>query len=529
MHLQHARQWITDDVIGRAKLRDIRYYGGKRGADCTAAFATAFGEAGGVYVPAGDWYAVNVPIAVAGSRLLTDGFATVIRQDPAASNVTPLISVSASDVVIDSLTVRGNIATATAEFQAGILVRSSSADISNITIGDVVGIDLRGDVLYLGALAAYSTRGVRFGRIVGRNVYRNVVSICGASHVHGVAAMVDGGCGLSVLDIEPDAANAPTTDVYVGLIRGGNLQCAPPVVASAARRIHFGSVELAPSLSANSTPGYSTHTNQLANAVNIRNTVDLRIEHLKIRDHTGIGVKYIFNAGELAGDSISIGYLDAANIGSGESTYNAIVDASAVRSVRIDDGDVTHYSTSKIVVLGNGSGTHDTRVSIGGLRVDGKVVRFCRSSDFRRITVNTANVAVLFADMADSVVSNSDITCTHLGTNIVNCAFQQCNITAATSYIAGTSSGVRMPGTKIAGAIPSGSFVFPAANSTTINTGHCRSDSYVILQPASSGAGALVGSAKCPYVAQTNEGNFIVQTANGQAAAGTETFKYYIL
>lgn len=523
--MQIARQWITDDVIGRAKLRDIRYFGGRRGGDCTAAFALAFAEVGAVYVPAGDWYATNIPITVAGSRLVTDGFGTVIRQDSAASNTTPIINVYASDCTIDSLTLVGNIATSTLEFQAGILVRGSSASISNITIGDVIGVDLRGDVLYMGCTTGFTTNGLRFGRIIGRNVLRNVVSIVGASYVRGDAAIAETGCGYSVCDVEPDTTTS--TDIYVGTVKGGMLQCAPPNAANAARRIHFGTVDLS-GTHPNSTPGYSGYTNQIKNAVSIRNTVDIRIDHLKMRGHTRLGVEYIFNPGEVNGESISIGYLDAASIGSADTTYNAIMQVGACKSVRIDAGEVVHDAVGDMVILGDAA-ARNTRISIGELRVDGGVARFCTSSDFNRIRVNTANAVVLFRDMTDSVVSNSDLTCTHLGSNVVNSAFVNCNITASTAYIGGTSSNVRMPGTKIAGAVATGTFTMPAANTTTINTAHCRADSYVIVQPASSGATLLVGSVKCPFVAQTNEGNFVFQTGNGAVAAGTELFKYSIL
>jgi hypothetical protein len=523
--MQIARQWITDDVIGRAKLRDIRYFGGRRGADCTAAFALAFAEVGSVYVPAGDWYATNIPITVAGSRLVTDGFATVIRQDPAASMTSPIINVYASDCIVDSMTLVGNIATSTLEFQAGILVRGNSASISNVTIGDLIGIDLRGDVLYMGCNTGFTTNGVRFGRIIGRNVLRNVVSIVGAAYVRGDAAIAEGGCGYSVCDVEPDTTTS--TDVYVGLVKGGMLQCAPPQAANAAKRIHFGTVDLS-GTHPNSTPGYSGYTNQIKNAVSLRNTVDIRIDHLKIRGHTRLGVEYIFNPGEVNGESISIGYLDAANIGSADTTYNAIMQVGACKSIRIDAGEVAHDAAGDTVILGDAA-ARNTRVSIGELRVDGTVVRFCTSSDFNRIRVNTANVANLFRDMTDSVVSNSDLTCTHLGSNIVNSAFVNCNITASTAYIGGTSSNVRMPGTKLAGAVNTGTFTFPAANTTTINTAHCRADSHVVIQPNSSAGTALFNGAKYPYVAQTNEGNFVVQTGNGTAAAGTETLKYVIL
>lgn len=75
-----------------------------------------------------------------------------------------------------------------------------------------------------------------------------------------------------------------------------------------------------------------------------------------------------------------------------------------------------------------------------------------------------------------------------------------------------------------------GTFTFPAAVTATITQPAVAANSLIVLVPTNAAAATLVGSAKSPYVsAKTAGASFVVSTADGIAAAGTETFSYSIM
>jgi len=76
-----------------------------------------------------------------------------------------------------------------------------------------------------------------------------------------------------------------------------------------------------------------------------------------------------------------------------------------------------------------------------------------------------------------------------------------------------------------------GSFTLAAAATTTVTQPAIRANS-IVLQPVATNAAAatLMGSTKSLYVSALTPGtSFTVATANGAAAAGTETFSYVVI
>ena len=70
-----------------------------------------------------------------------------------------------------------------------------------------------------------------------------------------------------------------------------------------------------------------------------------------------------------------------------------------------------------------------------------------------------------------------------------------------------------------------GSFTMPASATYTVTNTSVTASSRIFLTPVNAAAGTLQGSAKCLYVTAAN-GNFVVATASGVAAAGTEHFQW---
>lgn len=75
-----------------------------------------------------------------------------------------------------------------------------------------------------------------------------------------------------------------------------------------------------------------------------------------------------------------------------------------------------------------------------------------------------------------------------------------------------------------------GTFTLAAAATTTITQPDVQSNSIIVPLPANASAATLMGSNKALYVSAKVAGtSFTVATASGVAAAGTETFQYYII
>lgn len=72
-----------------------------------------------------------------------------------------------------------------------------------------------------------------------------------------------------------------------------------------------------------------------------------------------------------------------------------------------------------------------------------------------------------------------------------------------------------------------GTFTCSAAATTTVSEAVVNSNSFIMLMPTNAAAGTLIGSAKSVYVTP-GSASFTVRTANGVAAAGTETFTYVV-
>lgn len=75
-----------------------------------------------------------------------------------------------------------------------------------------------------------------------------------------------------------------------------------------------------------------------------------------------------------------------------------------------------------------------------------------------------------------------------------------------------------------------GTFTLSAAANTTVTQPAVKANSVLQWWPNNSSAATLVGSTKNIYPSAISAGSyFIMSTANGTAAAGTETFQYTIV
>lgn len=78
------------------------------------------------------------------------------------------------------------------------------------------------------------------------------------------------------------------------------------------------------------------------------------------------------------------------------------------------------------------------------------------------------------------------------------------------------------------GRLVTGTFTLSAAATTTVAQTAATATSVIQLTPTNAAAATLMGSVKSLYYTITPGTSFTVHTANGAAAAGTETFSYLI-
>jgi hypothetical protein len=426
---------------------DIRRYGAVSGAgDVTTAFAAAalVASSHANYWPAGTWNISSVTLTD-NATVRTDGFATNVNQiaghDGSPNSQKRLVNVAGSNIILGSFKSTGQIATDSGEQQHVVFVYKTGASIDNITIGDIYGQDIRGDVLYIGAPSGFTTTNWSAGRITGNNVLRHVVAIVGASYGHLTAAVQDGACGLCVLDIEPDAE--PSGDVTVDYIKGRMVGILPPLAADYADRIVFGTMDLNPDYGGDSTPAYASHIGDVG--LQLRNCRHVSIKNARIRNHTKFAIEQVFNPGELDDQRMYIGHLDISNVGSLESTINSPCSVGNMRYVEVASGKISLQTVGDYAFFGNpspGSPTEKSRFDISDLSCDGTVVRYAYNSRFDGIIINTSNAANAFRDMDNCTISNSDITIPSLMNNGTNVTFSNVEATCSTGYLTGTVADV---------------------------------------------------------------------------------------
>lgn len=424
---------------------DVRRYGAVSAAtNVTTAFASAALVAATHenFIPPGTWNISSVTYTD-GARVRTAGFSTVIAQiagyDGAPNAQARIVNLAGSDIVfaLEGVKITGQIATDSGEQNHAVFVYKTGASIDNITIGDVYGQDLRGDVLYIGAPSGFTTTNVSYGRITGNNVLRNVVSIVGGSYITGKAAIADGAVGLCVYDIEPD--NDPSTDIHVDMVKGRFCQVAPPNAADYCDRITIGTLDLDPSYSANSTPVYASHISTYG--LSTRNTRHIYIANARIKNFTHYAWFQTYNGGELADQRIHFGHLDVSGCGASESTYNSPCVATGMDFIRVDSGVFSLQApTTDYCFYGDPSNT--TRMQISNFSADGCVARFADASTFDGISINTANAAIGFRDLTNTTISNSNITIPTLASNATNVTFARVDATCSTAYLSGTVADV---------------------------------------------------------------------------------------
>lgn len=317
--------------------------------DDTTAYTTALAVVDRIFIPAGT--SIVSSISVPANKVIdTAGHDTTIKQKSGTAANTRIISVTGSNVRIGDLSVEGQLNQAgdtTGEQNHGIFINASAASLSNISIGNVTGTNIRGDVVYVGQSGGNTVSQVIVGHVTGSNVYRNVVSVVSGSGVS-IESVMGTQVGFYHLDVEPDVGAGTAKGISVGHIKGRSVGLIGPTAADYIDGVTVGHLDLDPSYTTGSTPAYTT---TVTSGLTVRNLKHAHIEKAKINGFDGPGVIQVYNAGELAKQTVSFGELEITDCCKTDATNIGFVNGSpAVTLFRCETLRGT-ATTNKAVVL----------------------------------------------------------------------------------------------------------------------------------------------------------------------------------
>ncbi|MFL6741198.1 MAG: glycosyl hydrolase family 28-related protein [Sphingomicrobium sp.] len=349
--------------------------------DDTAAFKAALKAADVVSVPAGTYIISQVDVP-GGKTIVTDGANTILRQRPGLPSATPVLKITGSNVEIGSLKVVGNIATDKDEWMHAIAIHPnrSTGNISDVTIGDIIGENIRGDVVEIYPTAPYDASRIRIGHLVGSNVLRCVGSVCGGNDIE-IRSCTGWRVGYAHFIVEPDAACTPARNVRVGQVKGRHAIIAPVSPSVMADGVAIETLDLSPAHAFGSLPEYSHGASIASTGLLVRNCQSLSIGTLRAGGFQGPAIKQIYNRGELSKQELRIDQAEISDCNRAGSPDDAYL---------VGAPDVTHLVIGRLVITLDGEGANG--------------IQSCYGAEIGEVEAVLGRGTRLFRDIRDGVI-----------------------------------------------------------------------------------------------------------------------------
>lgn len=270
--------------------------------------------------------------------------------------VHPIFFISGSRIRVGDLTLEGNIDTDEDEYSHGILISSAK----DVTIGNVHGKNLRGDVIYVyGRLSseAERSRGIVIGNVTGDNILRCIVAVAGGQGRCGDVRRVGSmRVGYKDVDIELNeslgtSGDYQNVDFEFGHIHGATVQVVSADDDVQNYRVKFAGHILNGDLILNSDPPYSGHpgSNDFAISVNDVSSADLGDIWISGYDFSPIRI------GKKVG-RFSYKSLRFSNVARTDNTYKSVILHYTTDSPGIVKGDYTEgelYNNTRMIFRSN--------------------------------------------------------------------------------------------------------------------------------------------------------------------------------
>lgn len=297
--------------------------------DSTIAISCALDVCPKVVCPEGTYAIEQIPV-LDDETLINDGIVTFAQIEGTAA-ATYMINVLGSNVTIGDFFFTGHIGDEDGEWNHCINISTNEAgkDLRNITVGNVHGDDIHGDVICTHALSGEVLETVRIGNVTGNNIYRNTVSITGGKDIR-IQSVISENVGLFNFDIEPDTSCSSPENIWVGYIKGRNVGVVSPTSNVPIRNVRFEKLDLDPAFSARSTPPYDGPAPALLiDALVTRNARNVWVGELNAQGFDGQAWKQQWEPAsgpipdDLGTQTIHFDFANVANNSNVESTYNA--------------------------------------------------------------------------------------------------------------------------------------------------------------------------------------------------------------
>lgn len=275
-----------------------------------------------LFFPAGTYYVGEVIFSGSNYRIDTEG--VTFRQRPGLTrddNLHPIIAFpqNAQNIRLGNITLVGNIATDRGEYAPGIAVLSAD----NISIGNVHGRDIRGDVLYTYGRTTSEgeyLHNLVTGVVSGSNIYRCIVAMVGGDAT--IAGIVqEGPVGYRDFDVEPNKGGAyQPVSARVGFIRGSTVQITSDDPDVINLRVSIDRLDLDGNRIADSIPSFYRHGGANVVALGISRIDQVRIGTLQVRNYQSFPIALVDYWRAIDIDSFSF-----RNVDTTENTYKSVI------------------------------------------------------------------------------------------------------------------------------------------------------------------------------------------------------------
>ena len=375
---------------------------------------------------------INIP---ANRKITTDNL-VVVKQLSGAIGDRRTFNIVGSNVSIGDMTIIGNISTDSGEQRHGIFVRASSTtgNLTNINIGNIRGVDIRGDVIYIGQTAGYKVTNVSIGDVVVDNVFRNGVSIVSGDNVS-IKSVTGDKIGFCHVDIEPNVGSGTATNIKIGYVKGRNLFIVPPTSVDYADSITIDMIDLSTSHATQSTPPYSPGVS-IDDGLVLRNAKRIKIGHLKVSNFNRCGIFITYNSGELGCEDLIIDTVYIRNCSLTDTTYSSYINVPALTSNSLKIGylNIEILQSSKRGFDGLRNAIID--MVVANIQSSSVLLRNCQNVKIGNINQTGSN-GFLMVNSSNNKICGGVFTGDRLASDSTNCMFE--NLTATASVFLFTS------------------------------------------------------------------------------------------